>query len=345
MENNNMIKATPLWMKENYNRFNQELFDGELGDCEFKIFTTGRGSQGKTLGMFQLTGSNLYANRYSDFGNPYARRMYVIKLGEKQYIYNDNFVEECRPVISLNGHYSGEESSLQATLVHEMCHYRDYMDGYCPKQGHGPRFREIAQEVSQRSNGMFTIQRVASAETMLGYKLDDEMVQKRKQRAENRISNSTAIVVFCETGETRLSIVSSNNKSLISEIYGSYKYGYNKGTAIEILMSDDPQLIQKLQILGFRKILRTHRYWPIKTPVVGEMIRSYPHRYLMTPEEAKKIRIDMGIEKRESKVTIGDIVESVINEYVNEIENDNAIPVTGLDLGAESPFEYAGINQ
>ena len=59
------FKPTVEWMTARYAEMNNELFGGELGECSFAIFTTGRGSEGGTLGWFKITGRGIYINRYS----------------------------------------------------------------------------------------------------------------------------------------------------------------------------------------------------------------------------------------------------------------------------------------
>jgi hypothetical protein len=152
------FKPTREWMAAKYAEMNEQLFNGSLGNCSFDIFTTGRGSQGGTLGWFKIKGSRILIERRS-------RRMY--KDGwDRIYINRSNFADLCYPTIELNGNYTGTEYGFLATLVHEMCHYYTYMNGYAPKQGHGPEFKEIGYIVSSRSNGLFTIQRLATAEEM-----------------------------------------------------------------------------------------------------------------------------------------------------------------------------------
>ena len=157
------------WMSEKYDEMNEKLFGGSLGRCSFGVFTTGKGSQGNVLGWFKITRKGVKIDRYT-------RRMYALEdWFDKVYIDKNNFVEKCWPKIELNGNYSGTENGFLATLVHEMCHYYTYMNGFAPKQGHGPEFREIGMAVSNRSNGMFTIQRLASAEQM------NDLVEKIKK--------------------------------------------------------------------------------------------------------------------------------------------------------------------
>lgn len=250
MEMDKTFKPNPQWMAEKYNEMNQLLFNGALGACDFAIFTSGRGSEGGVLGWFKTTARNIRVDRYS-------RRMFANQGWNKAYIDKSNFVDLCRPRIELNGNYTGTEHSFLATLVHEMCHYYTYMYGYAPKQGHGREFKEIGYVVSQRSNGMFTIQRLASAEQMTEMELSDEMKAKRAKRLSNRKSSVTAILVFTKKGEVKLTI--SSNPSLINMISSSEK---ERGE--NVVTTNDAEVIEYLFNKGYRKNMRTWRYWSLE---------------------------------------------------------------------------------
>jgi predicted SprT family Zn-dependent metalloprotease len=250
MEMDKTFKPNPQWMAEKYNEMNQLLFNGALGACDFAIFTSGRGSEGGVLGWFKITARNIRVDRYS-------RRMFANQGWNKAYIDKSNFVDLCRPRIELNGNYTGTEHSFLATLVHEMCHYYTYMYGYAPKQGHGREFKEIGYVVSQRSNGMFTIQRLASAEQMTEMELSDEMKAKRAKRLSNRKSSVTAILVFTKKGEVKLTI--SSNPSLINMISSSEK---ERGE--NVVTTNNAEVIEYLFDKGYRKNMRTWRYWSLE---------------------------------------------------------------------------------
>lgn len=250
MEMDKTFKPNPQWMAEKYNEMNQLLFNGALGACDFAIFTSGRGSEGGVLGWFKITARNIRVDRYS-------RRMFANQGWNKAYIDKSNFVDLCRPRIELNGNYTGTEHSFLATLVHEMCHYYTYMHGYAPKQGHGREFKEIGYVVSQRSNGMFTIQRLASAEQMTEMELSDEMKAKRAKRLSNKKSSVTAILVFTKKGEVKLTI--SSNPSLINMISSSEK---ERGE--NVVTTNDAEVIEYLFEKGYRKNMRTWRYWSLE---------------------------------------------------------------------------------
>ena len=262
MEIDKTFKPNTQWMREKYAEMNKLLFNGELGECNFEIFTTGRGSQGSVLGWFKIKNRNIRVDRYS-------RRMYV--LGYNKIVINkNNFAELCNPTIELNGNYSGTENGFLATLVHEMCHYYTYMYGYCPNQCHGREFREIASIVSNKSKGMFTIQRVASAEQMTQLELNDEIKAKIEKRLTNRKSVVSAIIVFTKDGKVKLTITSYS--SLIDKISSEeQRRGGN------VVVSNNSEVIEYLFSKGYRRNFRTWRYWSIEgKPWIDELKNMLP---------------------------------------------------------------------
>ena len=243
------FKPNVEWMAKKYDEMNSQLFNGELGACDFGIFTSGRGSQGGVLGWFKICGWNIKVDRHT-------RRMYQDGW-DKTFVNKGNFVDICKPRIELNGNYSGSEHGFLATLVHEMCHYYTYMNGYCPKQGHGAEFKSIGYIVSARSKGMFTIQRLASAEQMSELELSDEMKAKKEKRIANKKASVTAIIVFTKTGDVQLTLTSSQN--LINMITKTNED--ERGN--EVITSNDADVIEFLFSKGYRKNMRTWRYWSI----------------------------------------------------------------------------------
>jgi len=258
------FKPTVEWMTAKYAEMNDQLFRGELGECNFKVFTTGKGSEGGTLGWFKITSRGIRVDRYS-------RRMFKISnWGTKIFVNKDNFTTMCSPAIELNGNYTGTEHGFLATLVHEMCHYYTYMNGYCPRQGHGREFKDIGYVVSSRSNGMFTIQRLASAEQMSELELSAEMKAKREKRLSNRKASVTAIFVFTKQGQVKLTITSSPN--LINMISTS-----EEGRGNNVVTSNDANVIEFLFSKGYEKNMRTWRYWSLEgKPWIDELKEMLP---------------------------------------------------------------------
>lgn len=247
------------WMNEKYNEMNTELFNGQLGECLFNVFTTGRGSGGGILGWFRISGDHIKIERRS-------RKMYKETYVDRKYINKDNFVMLCRPKIELNGNYSGTEHAFLATLVHEMCHYYTYMNGWAPVQAHGREFRNIGMIVSNRSNGKFTIQRLASAEEMSELELNDEMKARKEKRITNKKSILNAVIVFKKNGEIELTMTS--NQSLIDKIRDFYQ----KESERNIIVNNDSNIIDFLFSKGYNKNMRTWRYWNIENkPWIKEL--------------------------------------------------------------------------
>ena len=251
MEERN-FKPTSGWMAAKYDEMNQLCFNGMLGPCNFEIFTTGRGSQGRVLGWFKITGSDIRVDRYS-------RKMFREGFyGDRTYINAENFVDLCRPQIELNGNYTGTEEAFTTTLVHEMCHYYTFMKGYCPKQGHGPEFRAICSIVESNSSGRFSIKRVASAEQMENMELNDEVKAKKEKRLANKKSKIYALLVYKTDGDIQLTMTSSQD--LIREIVEIQK---KRNSTKRIFLSNDGTLIETAFSKGYKKNMRTWRFWHV----------------------------------------------------------------------------------
>jgi len=268
MENNtNKIRVTTEWISENYEKLNQWLFNNSLGACNFGVFTSGSGSQGGTLGYFMISAEHICLNKKT--------RELVRKTPWSAFrtiIDRNNFYDVCQPFIKLNGNYIASEESLLNTLVHEMCHYYTYKDGYCPKQAHGREFKQIAQIVSSRSNGRFNIQRLASAEEAADYELDDEFKKKAAKRLANKKASLTALFIFLKNGMIELTLSSKSN--LINEII---KLNMNEDpharrnihNVSKIITSNDSNLIDFLFNKGYEQAFRVYRYWKINPSRLG----------------------------------------------------------------------------
>ena len=250
---NRTFKPTVEWMAEKYNEMNNWLFNGELGQCDFDIFTTGKGSQGHYLGLFSRKCQGLKIDR--------SRRSYLPNSGDKKYVTRDNFYEVCMPTILLNGNYSGTEEAFLTTLVHEMCHYYCYMYGLCPKQSHGREFRYICSIIQVRSNGRFAIKNVASAEQMSQMDLCPKMQAIRAKREENKALNSTALLIFMKNEEIHLFRTSAENKSLVDT---AIKAATRNGKVNKILLSSDVKVMNKLARLGYTRNFRRWRWWNLR---------------------------------------------------------------------------------
>ena len=317
---NKQFKPDTQWMSEKYNEMNQKLFNNNLGDCHFDIFTSGKGSQGRTLGFFEL--------RRQTFVNRYTQRMYAKKefSENKIEVNKNNFVELCRPKIALNGNYTGTEYAFLNTLVHEMCHYYTYMYGIAPTQAHGREFRYISDIICGKSNGFFVIQRLATAEEMDNFVLSDEMKEKQTKREENKKSNITAIFDFKTNGEVRLTTTS--NQSLIDKICN---YQNRITPSKKIILSKDPNLISFLFEKGYKANFRIWKYWNVGNE---DWLKK------LNDMNVKVINFDNSFnESKKMKIT-NEIINEVLNKYLESKSNDNFIEINpGMNLGLESPLE------
>lgn len=245
------------WMAEKYSEMNVWLFNGKLGPCDFNIFTTGKGSGGNTLGCFKITGNGIKIDRYNR--KMYCNQVFDYNSGiyKQIYINKDNFAKLCNPRIELNGNYTGTEHAFLGTLVHEMCHYYTYMDGWAPTQAHGREFKNIGQIVSSRSNGLFTIQRLASAEEMTEFELNDEMKARAERRLKNKKKDVYAVIGFCKNGEIRLTLTKSVD--LVEYIRKRHEALGEKCTVTE-----NQRLIDFLFENGYGSLSREYYYWRIQ---------------------------------------------------------------------------------
>lgn len=312
LNNTEKIRPTTEWMQKWYDIMNNELFGGALGDCILRPFTTGRGSNGRTLGWFKITGNNIKIKR--------ANRQIFQQgyYGGQNYITRENFVSICKPAIELNANYRAAETSWINTLVHEMCHYYTYMYGIAPKQGHGPEFRQIGEVVSSRSHGYISIQRLASAEEMQGFDLNDEIKQKNQERSDRKKSKTTALIVVTDNGGVRLLMTTS--EKVISEV-GDVHAG--KNDVLFFGSCNDFSLIDFLVSKGFRQTMRTYRYWSIENDTwLNELSKYNWQKYMGSCNTLSEA---LGVEEKTDQATDQLMVQpqSSTQQDSNQQENND----------------------
>lgn len=265
-------KFTPTvdWIAEKYFELNEWLFNGKLGNCLFEVYTSGKGME-RSLGHFRLTGKGVKYNKRT-------RRMFWVDPVwlDKVEITAKNFVEDAKPMIGLNGNYKRTEHMWLNTLVHEMCHYYTYMNGYVPVQAHGKEFRYIAAVVGHMSGGVFEIKRLCDAENM--GELDGDIVAKRQARDDKKKSKMTALLIFMRNGEIRL--VTTTKKSLISDIV----WESNGLTCKKIVATSDIGFIEYLWSRRYKNNMSTYRYWALKDNSVVNELKKYNSETLKSYE-------------------------------------------------------------
>lgn len=274
---NNGFILTRDWLYDKYNEMNQSLFSGRLGECDLGIFTTGKGANGRTLGWFSMKRNGLMFNKTT-------RRLFIKGYwGDKEYITRQNFYEAACPSITLNGNYTWSEKAALSTLVHEMCHYYTYMYGIAPKQAHGPEFREIAYIVSSKSNGIFTVQRLASAEQMGEMQLDAAIQAKNDERKERKMSKTIPMFIYYNDGKIGLTMANSQ-KVVDYIVHYEYKNSSTNG-AIKINICTDEKLKDFLvNDKGYKKTQTSYRYWNITGKSWLNELDKYPMKTIFSRE-------------------------------------------------------------
>lgn len=316
------IKPSLLWLKRKYDEFNQAYFNGELMACEFSIFTSGKGSEGGILGKFSMTNCNYFKS---------DRRRKIVHIGEVPGevsfyrngrfvvdITKNNFVKICKPRISLNGNYSWNEFSMSETLIHEMCHYLVYIrNNFCmPSRSHGSLFMSVASEVTSRTNGVFSVEGVATAETMKNVELDQKFVEKRKRRAENAANTATiALIKRADLGTYMMFIA---NENITMRFVNLFKGPNEKYPFVKIIR--DPDIAAFLLRNGYKKFrVPTRHYNMAKYPKDLDML-------MKADGEVQKIN-----ESRDVSSFVEMIVENEINRFKNEV---------GIDADDEDDLVY-----
>lgn len=268
------IKPDEQWLRKWFHILNKDYFNEYLDEgVKLSSFIDGRGSNGRRLGSFRITASNIRIMLTTN-------RMFAMTYSGTEFINRDNFVKLCKPLIEINGNYSATEEAWLGVLIHEMCHYYTYINGYAPKQSHGDSFKSIAKFVSDKSNGRFHIQRLASEEDMKNFEIDSAINAKNIAREQNKISKIFAVIIVENNGTIRL--VTTSSLELLNSILSIHE---KRKDAKFVGYCDNKELISYLFNLGYKKNFRTYRYWTINTnnEELVKKILSYKWNSLISP--------------------------------------------------------------
>lgn len=314
MENLDNFTPTVEWMEEKYYEMNRKLFNNQLGRCDFIVFTNS-----SELGYFTMTEKNLRV-RISD------RQLYIPSYDGGQEVDDETFYFLCGPLIGITGRYEGSEDAFLNTLVHEMCHYYTYMNGHAPLQSHGEEFKKIAKAVSMRSNGLLTIQRLATAEEMSAVRLKPSFQEKENKKLERKKTSMMGIFTFVNNGEIRLTTTSSKNLRdfILNEMY--------KRSYIEmVVISSDERLIEVLFKNGYKTNMRKWSYWNVENKDWIDMLDYIEKETIMNPLFENCNR---GID-----TIITEVINNVINQKMNGDEDEYIDLIPNINYGLVSPFE------
>lgn len=245
------MKPDQDWIEQKYNEFNKRYFDGVLNSCDLICQPCTQ----KYLGLFTLLSKVSYDK---DTG-----RMFVIHFGNKIYVDYESFVGLCDPRIILNTNYDAPESSWENTLIHEMCHYYTYMDGYIPKQGHGKEFKAIAKKIYEKTDGEIVITTTDKSGNFT--QTNQKILQTNEKRKTNKINSTFAVLTITSDNSLSLQMLKENTlKTLLR---------FSKDL---VIYSSNNELITKLFERGFSRVFRNlGPYWSITNPHTIDLLNQY----------------------------------------------------------------------
>jgi hypothetical protein len=201
------------------------------------------------------------------------------------------------------------------------------MRGYVPGKAHGPEFYHIGDTVSLRSGGLFTIERLASAEDMAHLDLSDEMKARQEKRIANKKSSVYAVFDYHSPSDIRLSTTSS--QALIKDICDFERR--NKSSQ-QVIITNDSNVIDVLFEKGYKKNFRTWRYWSVGDKDWLNILDNADKQIIKNPNKMNESK-----QKRDLDTIIKEAIDRFINEKVG---GEDIVELTAdMDLGAYSPLE------
>lgn len=319
-DNKVMFYPSYEWMDEKYDEFNKKFFDGRLPWCKLAFLESGKGSQGGWLGSFSFGSNKILVDKASRRMSAWIRGVYT-KLDETNIV-------EVTPIISLNIHYKATEEAWENVLVHEMCHYWTYFQGYAPKQAHGREFRNAAQRVQTKSLGKFTIQRLATSEEMTNFDLDDDMKAKKEKRLNNKKAKVLPLLVYLYDGSVRL--INVGSWTLAQKIVNIEN---NRNIATKIILVKDPKFIDMAFADGYNAVSRGYKYWLLNNdnPLLKDIDR-------MNTETLWQ-KMNEELIKSAIMETISEFLEREFKTSPTDNADDSVEILPNMNLGIESPFE------
>ena len=110
------------------------------------------------------------------------------------------------------------------------------------------------------------------------------MQAKEETRLANKLARAVAIFVYKTNGAVELTLTSNTNQNVIRQIvryYENINNSDNRLKAKEIIMSDDPELIQMLFKNGYKRLMRTWKYWSVGDKPWIDDVKKYSFDYLL----------------------------------------------------------------
>ena len=157
------------WMKENYKKFNEELFNNELPDnIELGLIrdrkTDSLGVQGFRK-IFYINKSKMVDDMYrmyywvADYSNATRHESdsgsFAIITGftnTEKYV---DDISELEPYIEMSPKYQFTDVEKEDTLIHEMIHLWVSRNGLEPKRSHGKEFKRKCNEIREKAKKLY----------------------------------------------------------------------------------------------------------------------------------------------------------------------------------------------
>lgn len=344
-------KFTPTedWLKENYSKYNEELFNNELPSLNEIKLTVVR-TKGSELGC-QGFGRHFFVS--SDFMENGMYRMRVVKSGKyvgyrgywkngKQHteylLTADNTIPvnscvELRPFININAIYVATEYNLQDTLIHEMIHLWVSKDGLEPKQAHGKEFKKKCNEVRKLAKEKYgtEYELTTKAINQDEFEYDDkkkketeQIIQKNKKRGGGVIG---VYLLLDDKVKTETSLPYTERfffctKRMFNSVLKEVK-DYD-GKYIKHIYVTEDSYEKMCQIYGIFKIINRYQFWDSdKYKKAKEIMKDHGQIFNESLNEAKKpyIKPEIFMYKIPANTNLSNInLEDIVNA---NIENDD----------------------
>lgn len=317
------MKPTVEWIKEKYILFNNQFFGNYLEMPILKTETI-TANKGQILGQFSINPNKTIKAKRNNMHMFY----YDYYLDKDVYVNHDNFIQIMNPSITLNALWDAEEIYWETTLLHEMCHYRTYIDGYCPKKPHCGEFVQWADYITIASNNKYKITTYCDCYTE-GRTMDDSIITKN---AKNLCGIYVKFIDFGNEGniDNRFYLVKNSFKDKFIEQLSLIFTRRN----FEIIICSDPNWAKEM--VSTTNLTKTQRtVWTYydtsaeRTKKAIELMNNYPTEKKVVHAQTSNIV--------KERTMFSDIIKEVFNELAQENDVVNILP--GKNLSIEIPFE------
>lgn len=349
LEAANKFTPTETWLKENYDKYNKDLFNNELPSSD-KIKLTVARTKGSELGCQGFEKTFYFSSEFMENG---MYRMRVLKPGKyiglrgywkngrrhTEYIADDENTSpvksclELNPFININASFIATEHNLQDTLIHEMVHLWVSKDGLEPKQAHGKEFKKKCNEIRKLAKEKYGIEYelTTKATNHDEYEFDDkrkqetvEIIQKNKRRGGGVIG--VYMMLNNEVLKTSLPYTERFffcTKSMFPKLLETVKY-YERKYLTNIYVSEN-SYEKMCNTYGVFKTINKYQFWDINnyTKAREIMVKNATDVFNESLNEDKKpyIKPEIFMYQIPANTNLSDIdLEDIINAKIENNE-------------------------